>query len=70
MSADVAVLKRRLMVMLALDAVCLVMAIAAAVGAFFYGIAWLQWVFAAALAGGFGAQIWFIAGFRRATKGV
>jgi hypothetical protein len=39
------------------------------VGAFAYGIGWLQWLFAAALLAGFGAQIWFIAGVRRTSGG-
>jgi hypothetical protein len=67
---DVESLKKRLFAMLAVDAVCAVIAVAAAIGAFSAGIGWLQWVFAAALIAGFAAQIWFIAGFRRAKEGV
>jgi nitrate reductase NapE component len=66
---DVAAAKRRMMVMLAIDVVCLIIAVAAAVGAFAFGVAWLQLVFGAALLAGFGAQIWFIAGIRRTSGG-
>jgi hypothetical protein len=67
---DVAVAKKRLVTMLAIDGVCMLIAVAAAVGAFAQGIGWLQWLFGVAIAVGFGAQIWFIAGFARAKKGV
>jgi hypothetical protein len=66
---DVAQAKKRMMTMLAVDAVCVAVAVAAAVGSFAYGIDWLQWLFAAALLAGFGAQVWFIAGFRRTSGG-
>ena len=50
--------------MAAIDAVAFVVAIAAATGAFAYGISWLTGVFVAAVTVGVGAQIWFIAGLR------
>ena len=58
------------MVMLAVDAVCALIAVGAAIGAFVMGMAWLQWVFVAALVAGSAVQIWFIAGFKRAKEGV
>ena len=45
-------------------------ALGCALGYFAYGIGWMLWLFAAALVVGFAAQIWFIAGLRRAGKGV
>ena len=70
MTLDVDAAKKRLVTMLAIDGVCMLIAIAAAVGAFAFGQAWLQWVFGLAVIAGFGAQIWFIAALRRAGKGV
>jgi hypothetical protein len=58
------------MAMAAIDVVAVVVAAVSAVGAFAYGVDWLTAVFAGALLAGFGAQIWFIAGLRRASKGV
>jgi hypothetical protein len=62
--------RKRLFVMLAVDGVCAIVAIAALLGAFFTGHDALFWVFGAALSGGFAAQIWFIAGFKPAKQGV
>lgn len=62
--------KRRFMAFVAIDAACLVLAGAAAVGAFVYDVEPLLWVLVAAVAAGFAAQIWLIAGLRRANKGV
>jgi hypothetical protein len=70
MSIDLAQAKRRMMIMIAIDGVAFVVAMAAAIGAFGYHLAWLTPVFIGALLIGFGAQFWFIAGFRRANKGV
>jgi hypothetical protein len=69
-SLDLEKAKGRLKVMLAVDAVAVLLAVAAAVGSFGFGIEWMAAVFVAALAAGFAAQIWFIAGLRRADKGV
>jgi hypothetical protein len=69
MSLDLALAKRRLMVMAVIDAICAVVAVAAAIGAFAYGVTWLTGVFVGALVVGFAAQIWFIAGLRRTNKG-
>ena len=62
--------RKRLFTMLAVDGVCAMVAIAALAGAFFTGQDALFWVFGLALAGGFAAQIWFIAGFKSAKQGV
>jgi hypothetical protein len=70
MSLDVVQARRRLMIMAAIDGVALLAAAAFALGYFAYGIDWMLWLFAAALATGFAAQIWFIAGLRRPDKGV
>ncbi|WP_332771427.1 hypothetical protein [Phenylobacterium sp.] len=67
---DLEATKRRLKVMVAIDAVCGIVAAAAAYGAFGKGVDWLIAVFIAALVAGLGAQIWFIAGVRAAKKGV
>ncbi len=70
MSFDVARARKRLIVMGVLDGAALLVAIAAAVAFFAYGLDWALGVFAAALAAGFAAQIWFIVGLRRTDKGV
>ncbi|MDP3659855.1 hypothetical protein [Phenylobacterium sp.] len=70
MTEQMQAMKRRLIVMLAIDGVCALIAGAAAIGFFMQGVGWMQWAFMAALGVGFAAQIWFIAGFRRANKGV
>ena len=62
--------RKRLFTMLAVDGVCVVVAVASLLGAFFTGHDVLFWVFGAALAAGFSAQIWFIAGFKPAKQGV
>ena len=67
---ELAAAKRRLSTMLAIDLVCLAIAGGAAYGAFAMGVGWLLYLFAAALIAGVAAQIWFIAGFRPAKKGV
>lgn len=68
MSADAALQKKRLTVMLAITVVCFVLAGAAIFGAVSLGVEWLLPVFLLAVAGGLGAQIWFILGWMRATK--
>ena len=62
---DVARQRRRLMIMVAIDAVCFLIAMAAMIGNIGFHIGWLMWVFLAALLAGFGAQGWLIAGLRR-----
>lgn len=68
--SEAALVKARFKRMAAVNAVCLLTAIAAVVGAFALGQNWLFGVFGLALAAGFVAQIWFIAAFRRAKEGV
>jgi hypothetical protein len=59
-------LKKRLAAMIAVDALCVVVAAAAIVGYVAGHIAILGPVFVAAIAVGVAAQIWFIVGFARA----
>lgn len=59
---DVARQRRRLMIMLAVDAVCFLVALAAIVGDLSFHIRWLGWVFGGAMVAGFAAQGWLIAG--------
>jgi CHASE2 domain-containing sensor protein len=65
MSLDVATLKRRRAVMMAVNALALLGALAGVVGYFKYAQPLALAGFVAALLVGFGAQIWFIAGLRR-----
>lgn len=53
------------MIMVAIDAVCFLVAMAAMVGNIGFHIGWMMWVFLAALLAGFGAQGWLIAGLKR-----
>ena len=69
MSVDVARAKRRLMIMGVVNVVAILAAAAAAVGYFGLHLDWARIAFAGALLTGFGAQIWFIAGVRRAKEG-
>jgi hypothetical protein len=66
---DVAVQKKRLMAMGAVNALCVFVALAAVIAFFKAGLERALLVFAAALIVGFAAQIWFIAGLRRAKEG-
>lgn len=65
---DVALQRRRLMLMLAIDAVCVMIAIAAMVAYLSFHIGWAGPVFAAAVIAGFGAQIWLVMGLRAAAS--
>jgi membrane protein YdbS with pleckstrin-like domain len=69
MSLDPTALKKRRTVMFALNALALLAAFAAIVGYFKFAQPWALAAFVAALLMGFGAQIWFIAGLRRTSKG-
>ena len=62
---DVARHRKRLMWMIAIDAVCFLVALGAIVGNLSFHIGWLLWVFFAAMVAGFGAQGWLIAGLTR-----
>ncbi len=68
MTADAALQKKRLTTMLAIDAVCFVLAGVAIYGAVSLGLGWAKPVFILAIVAGLGAQIWFILGWMRATK--
>ena len=70
MTLDVKTAKRRLATMGLVNALAVVAAGVALYGYFGLGIGWALGVFVAALLVGIGAQIWFIAGLRRANKGV
>jgi hypothetical protein len=69
MTLDIATLKRRRAVMMTVNVLAALAALAAAVGYFKFALGWALIVFVAALLVGFGAQIWFIAGFRGPGKG-
>ena len=70
MTLDVKAAKRRLATMGLVNALAVVAAGVALYGYFGLGFGWALGVFVAALLVGIGAQIWFIAGLRRANKGV
>ena len=64
-SDPVAGLRRRLMLVLGIDAVCLLIAAGAIFGYLSVHIAWMGAVFALAMVAGFGAQIWLVVSFAR-----
>ena len=68
MTADANIQKKRLTVMLAINAVCFVLAGVAIYGAVSLRIDWLRLVFLGAIVAGLGPHIWFILGWMRATK--
>ncbi|PTS89213.1 hypothetical protein [Caulobacter sp. HMWF025] len=68
MSTDAVLQKKRLTTMLAIDAVCFVLAGAAIVGHVSFGIGWLLPAFLLLVAAGLAAQIWFVLGWMRAVK--
>ena len=68
MTSDAALQKKRLTAMLAIDAVCFLLAGAAIVGHVAMGIGWLLPAFLVLVAAGLGAQIWFVLGWMRAVK--
>ncbi len=62
---DVALQRRRLIMMAAINAVCVVIAVASAIGYVSYHVAWLGALFAVAVIAGFAAQVWLVLGLRR-----
>jgi len=62
---DVVRHRKRLMWMIAVDAVCFLVALGAIVGNVSFHIGWLLWLFLAAMLAGFGAQGWLIMGLTR-----
>lgn len=69
-SEEQAALKKRLMTMIVIDGLLGMTAVASAVGAFVFKVEPLKAVFVVALLGAFAMQFWFIAGVRRAKRGV
>jgi len=57
--------RKRLLVMAGVNLAAVVIAVGFMVAWAKFGVAWAFPVFIATLAAGFGAQIWFIVGFRR-----
>jgi hypothetical protein len=64
MTLDLAAVKRRRTVMMLVNALAALGALAGVVGYFKFGQSWALIAFVAALLVGFGGQIWFIAGLR------
>ena len=60
-----AALRRRLMTMIAIDAVCVLVAAVAIVGYLSFHVAWMGALFALALIAGFAAQIWLVLVFAK-----
>jgi hypothetical protein len=65
LSPQIGVLRRRLMVMIAINAICVLVAVASMVGALNFHIGWMKPAFVVALLIGFGAQVWLFAGLMR-----
>jgi NhaP-type Na+/H+ or K+/H+ antiporter len=65
MTPELAAQKKRLVVMASVNVAAAIVALGFVVAWAKYGIDWAFAAFVAALVVGFGAQIWFIAGFRR-----
>ena len=61
-------LKRRLMVMIAVNVLAVAVAMAAIVGYVARDIAFLGPVFVAAIAAGVASQVWFIVGFAKSGR--
>ena len=66
---DLATLKRRRTVMMVVNVLAVVTALAGVVAYFKFAQDWALFVFIGALVVGFGAQVWFIAGLRRQNGG-
>ena len=61
--------KRRLWIVLTITAACVIVALAAVVGAFGFHLGWMMWVFAGAMAVGFGSHGWLMLGVLRDRGG-
>ena len=66
--SEVVFLRGRLMRMIAIDAVCVLVAMTAIVGYLSFHIGWMAWLFAGAMITGFAAQIWLVVDFMRAPR--
>jgi uncharacterized membrane protein len=60
--------KKRMVLMFAINGVCLLAAAISLYANIRYDIGWLMAAFVGALLIGFGAQIWFVAGFAKAGR--
>jgi len=69
MTLDVAQVKRRRTIMMVVNVLAALTAIASIVGYFQFALGWALIPFVVALVVGFAAQIWFIAGLRGPGKG-
>ena len=65
-AVQVALLRKRLMRMIAIVSVCALVAAGAIVGYLSFHIAWMGVLFAVATIAGFGAQIWLVIDFAKA----
>lgn len=65
-AGQIALLRKRLMRMIAIVAVCALVAAGAVVGYLSFHIAWMGALFAVATLAGFGAQVWLIIDFAKA----
>ena len=65
-AVQVAALRRLLLVMVAVNAACVVVAVIGVVGYLSFHIAWMGGLFAVAMIAGFAAQIWLVISFARA----
>jgi hypothetical protein len=66
---DIALHKRRFITFIVVDVLMILVAAAAMVGEFAFGISALRPVWIGAVVLGFAAQIWLIMGFRKAMTG-
>jgi len=66
---DVAAQRRRLMIMIAIDAVCVLVAMVAIIGALGFHVGWMLGLFVLAVLVGFGAQVWLMLGLRQGKAG-
>ena len=66
---QVARLRRRLMIMVAIDALCVLVALVAMIGAWGFHVGWMLGLFVPAMLVGFGAQVWLVLGLIRNKVG-
>ncbi|WP_293904482.1 hypothetical protein [Phenylobacterium sp.] len=69
MSLDPAQMKQRLLRMVAVSLGLTAVAVGFGIAHFAYGVSWALWGFVGFLGLGFAAQIWFIRGLARDSKG-
>ena len=69
MTVDVATIKRRRTIMMVVNVLAALAALASIVAYFKFALGWALIPFVVALVAGFAAQIWFIAGLRGPGKG-